>query len=60
MARRVLISGITGMAGSHLVDYLAATHPDVEIFGTRRGTAQPDCHECRMNTAIRLHSPYVS
>jgi len=25
-----------------------------------RGTAQPDCHECRMNTAIRLHSPYVS
>lgn len=33
---RVLITGITGFAGSHLADYLIAEHPDVEIFGTYR------------------------
>jgi len=33
---RVLITGITGFAGSHLADYLLAEHPDVEIFGTWR------------------------
>jgi GDP-4-dehydro-6-deoxy-D-mannose reductase len=33
---RVLITGITGFAGSHLADYLLANHPDVEIFGTWR------------------------
>lgn len=33
---RVLITGITGFAGSHLADFLLAEHPDVEIFGTRR------------------------
>lgn len=33
---RVLITGITGFAGSHLADYLLAEHPEVEILGTRR------------------------
>lgn len=33
---RVLITGITGFAGSHLADYLLADHPDVKIFGTCR------------------------
>jgi GDP-4-dehydro-6-deoxy-D-mannose reductase len=33
---RVLITGITGFAGSHLVDYILKEHPDVEIFGIRR------------------------
>lgn len=33
---RVLITGITGFAGSHLADFLLAEHPDVQIFGTRR------------------------
>lgn len=33
---RVLITGITGFAGSHLADYLLAEHPDVKVFGTRR------------------------
>jgi GDP-4-dehydro-6-deoxy-D-mannose reductase len=33
---RVLITGITGFAGSHLADYLLAEHPDVEVYGTRR------------------------
>jgi len=33
---RVLITGITGFAGSHLADYLLAEHTEVEIFGTQR------------------------
>ena len=33
--RRVLVTGVTGFAGSHLVDYLL-TRGDCEIFGTRR------------------------
>ncbi|MEE8137566.1 MAG: GDP-mannose 4,6-dehydratase [Thermoanaerobaculia bacterium] len=33
---RVLITGITGFAGSHLADYLLAEQPEVELFGTRR------------------------
>ncbi|HLG50120.1 MAG TPA: NAD-dependent epimerase/dehydratase family protein, partial [Chloroflexota bacterium] len=30
---RVLITGVTGMAGSHLAEYLL-TLPGVEVFGT--------------------------
>ncbi|MCL4836586.1 MAG: GDP-mannose 4,6-dehydratase [Thermoanaerobaculia bacterium] len=33
---RVLITGITGFAGSHLADFLVAEHPEVEVFGTYR------------------------
>jgi GDP-4-dehydro-6-deoxy-D-mannose reductase len=33
---RVLITGITGFAGSHLAEYILARHPDVEIFGIVR------------------------
>lgn len=33
---RVLITGITGFAGSHLAEYILAHHPDVEVFGTVR------------------------
>ncbi len=33
---RVLITGITGFAGSHLADMLLEEHPEVEIFGTYR------------------------
>ena len=33
--RRVLVTGVTGFAGSHLVDYLL-TRPDCEIFGIHR------------------------
>ena len=35
MAVRVLITGITGMAGSHLADY-CLTLPDVQVFGIKR------------------------
>jgi GDP-4-dehydro-6-deoxy-D-mannose reductase len=33
---RVLITGITGFAGSHLAEYLMAEHPDLEVYGTFR------------------------
>jgi len=33
---RVLITGITGFAGSHLADYILKNHPDVELFGIYR------------------------
>lgn len=33
---RVLITGITGFAGSHLAEYILAKHPDLEVFGIMR------------------------
>jgi GDP-4-dehydro-6-deoxy-D-mannose reductase len=33
---RVLITGITGFAGSHLAEFLLQEHPQVEVFGTYR------------------------
>jgi GDP-4-dehydro-6-deoxy-D-mannose reductase len=33
---RVLITGVTGFAGSHLAEYLLADHPEVEVFGCCR------------------------
>jgi len=33
---RVLITGITGMVGSHLAEYLLAEHPGVEVHGLVR------------------------
>jgi len=32
---RVLITGITGFAGSHLADYILKDHPEVEVFGLK-------------------------
>lgn len=33
---RVLITGITGFAGSHLVEYIQKNHPETQIFGLAR------------------------
>ncbi|HET8568903.1 MAG TPA: GDP-mannose 4,6-dehydratase [Candidatus Limnocylindria bacterium] len=33
---RVLITGITGFAGSHLAEHILAEHPDAAVFGTFR------------------------
>src|SRR5438874_9117593 len=33
---RVLLTGITGFAGSHLAEYILANHPDVAVYGTYR------------------------
>jgi len=38
---RVLITGTTGMAGSHLAEYLLA-HEEVEVFGTYRWRSKMD------------------
>ena len=39
---RILITGITGFAGSHLAEYILANHPDVEVFGTVRWRSRMD------------------
>jgi GDP-4-dehydro-6-deoxy-D-mannose reductase len=39
---KVLITGITGFAGSHLADYILEFHPDVEIFGIARWRSRMD------------------
>ncbi|UCC39557.1 MAG: GDP-mannose 4,6-dehydratase [Candidatus Aminicenantes bacterium] len=33
---RVLITGITGFAGSHLADYILENHPDAKVYGVVR------------------------
>src|ERR671935_1696475 len=33
---RVLITGITGFAGSHLAEYILANHPEVAVYGSYR------------------------
>ena len=39
---RVLITGITGFAGSHLAELVLAEHPDVEVWGTYRWRSRMD------------------
>jgi GDP-4-dehydro-6-deoxy-D-mannose reductase len=39
---RVLITGITGFAGSHLADYILSEHKDVEIYGIIRWRSRRD------------------
>ena len=39
---KVLITGITGFAGSHLADYILDNHPDVEVFGIVRWRSRMD------------------
>jgi len=38
----VLITGITGFAGSHLAEYIFAHHPDVEVHGIVRWRSRMD------------------
>ncbi|MDA0999631.1 MAG: GDP-mannose 4,6-dehydratase [bacterium] len=52
MPERVLITGITGFAGSHLVDYLL-TLPDVEIYGMRRWRSRTE-HIDHLTTQVKL------
>lgn len=39
---RVLITGTTGMAGSHLAEYILANHHDAEVYGTYRWRSRMD------------------
>jgi GDP-4-dehydro-6-deoxy-D-mannose reductase len=40
--KRILITGITGFAGSHLADHVLAEHHGVEVFGTYRWRSRRD------------------
>ena len=42
---RILITGITGFAGSHLADYLLENEKDVEIFGIKRWRSRTETIE---------------
>src|SRR6185436_8872205 len=33
---RVIVTGVTGFAGSHLAEYILSAHPDVAVYGTYR------------------------
>ena len=39
---KILITGVTGMVGSHLAEYVLAEHRDVEIHGLLRWRSQKD------------------
>jgi len=39
---RILITGITGFAGSHLAEYILRNHPEHKVFGTTRYRSQRD------------------
>jgi len=61
----VLITGITGFAGSHLADYILRNHDGVEIHGTRRWRSKEDAadhltghvsfHECEITDAHNVY-----
>jgi len=51
---RVLITGITGFAGSHLAEYILANHPDVRVCGIVRWRSRMD-NICGITDKIELH-----
>jgi GDP-4-dehydro-6-deoxy-D-mannose reductase len=51
---RVLITGITGFAGSHLADYILANHPEVPVFGFVRWRSRMD-NIVHIQDKVELH-----
>ena len=51
---RVLITGITGFAGSHLAEYILANHPDVRVFGFVRWRSRMD-NIVHIKDKVELH-----
>lgn len=51
---KVLITGITGFAGSHLADYILANHEGVEIHGTRRWRSKEDAAD-HLGGSVAFH-----
>lgn len=51
---RILITGITGMVGSHLAEYVLAHHPDVEVHGMVRWRS-PRANLVKVNGRVTLH-----
>jgi GDP-4-dehydro-6-deoxy-D-mannose reductase len=56
---RVLVTGITGFAGSHLLDYLLSDHPDVEIFGIYRRRSRME-HLAHLADKLNMVEPGVA
>jgi GDP-4-dehydro-6-deoxy-D-mannose reductase len=62
---KILITGITGFAGSHLADYLLAHVPGAEVHGTRRWRSKEDAadhlegkavfHECDLTDSHNVY-----
>lgn len=51
---RVLITGITGMVGSHLAEHVLAEHPGVEVHGLLRWRS-PLEHIAHVANRVRIH-----
>ncbi len=51
---KVLITGITGFAGSHLADYILANYPAAKIHGTRRWRSKEDAAD-HLNGKVTFH-----
>lgn len=51
---RILITGITGMVGSHLAEYVLAHHPDVEVHGMVRWRS-PRANLVKVDGRVTLH-----
>ena len=54
MNMKVLITGVTGMVGSHLADYILADHPGVEVHGLVRWRS-PLENIAHLGASVRLH-----
>lgn len=51
---RILITGLTGMVGSHLAEFVLREHPDVEVHGLTRWRSPVD-HIRGIVHRVRLH-----
>ncbi|MCA9457136.1 MAG: NAD-dependent epimerase/dehydratase family protein, partial [Nitrospira sp.] len=51
---KVLITGISGMVGSHLAEYILADHPEVDLHGLIRWRTPLD-HLLAIKDRIALH-----
>lgn len=51
---RILVTGITGMVGSHLAEFVLAEHPDVEVHGLARWRSPRD-HIRHLGDRTRIH-----
>jgi GDP-mannose 4,6-dehydratase len=51
---RILITGVTGMVGSHLAEYVLADHPEVEVHGLVRWRSPLD-HIRGIQHRLHLH-----
>jgi GDP-mannose 4,6-dehydratase len=52
---KILITGVTGMVGSHLADYCLAHHPSVEVHGTVRWRSPRD-NIAAILSQVHLHA----